>query len=127
MGSALEVQRRLAVKQDSNKPRQSPKRRTFRADMVLTIGLDLGDKSSRYCVLNERAEIVGEGSVGTTRKGMVEKFQGLPSCRVALEVGTHSPWVSRLLAELGHEVLVANARQGKLISESRGKTGRHEA
>jgi len=127
MGSALEVQRRLALKQDSNKPRQSPKRRTFRADMVLTIGVDLGDKNSRYCALNKQGEVVAEGSVGTTRKAIVEKFQGLPSCRVALEVGTHSPWVSRLLAELGHEVLVANARQVKLISESSRKTDRIDA
>src|SRR5450759_4986666 len=37
-----------------------------------------------------------------------------PRMRIALEVGTHSPWVSRLLKELGHEVLVANPRKPRL-------------
>src|SRR5512136_2599630 len=76
----------------------------------LTIGMDLGDKSSRYCVLDEQGRIVREGSVGTTKKALAQKFGALRRCRMAMEVGTHSPWVSRLLKSLGHEVIVANAR-----------------
>ena len=68
-----------------------------------------------------------EGSVATTKKAMTQKFAGMRRCRIALEVGTHSPWVSRLLSSLGHEVIVANARQVKLISASSRKDDRLDA
>jgi len=93
----------------------------------LTIGLDLGDRSSWYCVLDEAGSIVLEQKLGTTPKAMREVFGRLPRCRVALETGMHSPWVSRLLAELGHEVIVAHARNVRLIGESRRKDDRIDA
>ena len=68
-----------------------------------------------------------ESSVGTTRKGIVETFGAMGRSRIALEVGTHSPWVSRLLTELGHEVIVANPRQLKLITESSRKNDKVDA
>jgi transposase len=95
--------------------RQSLRRASKASHQPLTIGMDLGDKTSRYCALNEQGEVAGEGSVATTRKGMTEKFGGLDRCRLAMEVGTHSPWVSRLLTSWGHEVIVANARQVRPI------------
>ncbi len=52
---------------------------------------------------------------------MLQAFGARPRCRIAVEVGTHSPWVSRLLSSLGYEVIVANARQVKLISQSSRK------
>lgn len=88
----------------------------------LTIGLDLGDRWSWYCVLDESGEVIGEQKVGTTPKAMREAFGAMPRSRVALETGMHSPWVSRLLEELGHEVIVAHARNVRLIGESRKKT-----
>ena len=42
-------------------------------------------------------------------------------------MGTHSPWVNRLLKSFGHEVIVANARQVKLISASSRKDDRLDA
>ena len=87
----------------------------------LTIGLDLGDKSSRCCALDEGAEVVFEYSLATTKKAIAELFAGLEPCLIAMEVGTHSPWVSRLLTRLGHQVIVANAREVKLITESSRK------
>src|SRR4030095_11530203 len=70
----------------------------------LTIGLDLGDRSSAYCVLNEAGEIVLEHKLATTPEAMKQVFGSMPRCRIAMETGTHSPWVSRLLTALGHEV-----------------------
>src|SRR5215471_11409450 len=60
----------------------------------LTIGLDLGDRSSWYCVLDERGELVLEQKLSTTPKAMEEVFGGMPRSRIALETGTHSPWWS---------------------------------
>jgi transposase len=93
----------------------------------LTIGLDLGDRISSWCALNAQAEVIARDSVGTTREALEYLFQRIPASVVALEVGSHSPWISRLLEELGHEVIVANARQVKLISESSRKNDRLDA
>src|SRR5438477_10683681 len=93
----------------------------------LTIGLDLGDRSSWYCLLDEVGEVLQEQKLGTTPKAMREAFGAMPRCRIALETGTHSPWVSRLLSELGHEVIVAHARSVRLIGESRKKDDRLDA
>jgi hypothetical protein len=78
---------------------------------TLTIGLDLGDRNSWYCVLDETGGIQLEQRVRTTAKALREVFGAMPRSRVALEIGTHSPWISRLLSALGHEVIVANARK----------------
>jgi transposase len=93
----------------------------------LTIGLGLGDRNSWYCVLDESGEIQREQHVGTNATALQEVFGAMPRCRIALEIGTHSPWISRLLSELGHEVMVANARQVRLIGESRKKDDRLDA
>lgn len=93
----------------------------------LTIGLDLGDRGSCYCVLDEEGEVIGRGEVVTERGPLEVVFGRLPASVVALEVGTHSPWISRVLQELGHEVIVANARQVKLIGESSRKNDRLDA
>jgi transposase len=106
----------VAVKQSRNFSQQK-----------LTIGLDLGDRSSWYCVLDEAGNVLLEQKLSTTPKGMKEVFAGMPRCRVALETGTHSPWVSRVLSKLEHEVIVAHARNVRLIGESRRKDDRLDA
>src|SRR6266403_2363441 len=93
----------------------------------LTIGLDLGDRFSYYCVLDETGRMVMEQKVSTTAKGLQAALGGMPRSRIALETGTHSPWVSRLLSKLGHEVIVAHARNVRLIGESRKKDDRLDA
>jgi len=106
---------------------RSRKRSAKIREESLTIGLDLGDKTSRCCVLDGGGEVVAERSVATTKKGMAQMFGAMRRCRIALEVGTHSPWVSRLLSGFGHEAIVANARQVKLISQSSRKDDRLDA
>jgi transposase len=96
-------------------------------DDKLTIGLDLGDRFSHYCILNEAGDVIGERNLPTTPKGIDEVFHSIPHSRIALETGTHSPWVSRQLARLGHEVIVAHARNVRLIGESSRKDDRFDA
>jgi hypothetical protein len=96
-------------------------------DGQLTIGLDLGDRSSFYCVLNSAGEVIPEERVTTNPEVMKKTFEKMPSSRIALETGTHSPWVSRLLTELGHEAIVAHSRNVRLIGESRRKDDRLDA
>jgi transposase len=101
-------------------------RKNFR-EHELTIGLDLGDRSSRYCMLDEAGEVLLEQKLATTGRAMREVFGGMPRSRIALETGMHSPWVSRVLSELEHEVIVAHARNVRLIGESRRKDDRLDA
>jgi transposase len=97
------------------------------SEQKLTIGLDLGDRSSWYCVLDEAGSVLLGQRLSTTPKAMKEALGGMPRSRIALETGMHSPWVSRLLSELGHEVIVAHARKVRLIGESRKKDDRLDA
>lgn len=93
----------------------------------ITIGMDLGDKVSCYCLLNSGGDIVKEGKLATTRQAMAQTFGAMKRCRIAIEVGGHSPWVSRCLRQLGHSPIVANARQVKLISQSSRKDDKLDA
>ena len=97
------------------------------SEQKLTVGLDLGDRSSWDCVLDETGALVLEQKLGTTPKAMKEVFGGMPRSRIALKRGTHSPWVSRLLSELGDEVIVAHARNVRWMGESRKKDDRLDA
>ncbi len=78
-------------------------------------------------MLDEDGMVVERGRAQTTLEGIRKRFEGPVGMRIALEVGAHSPWVSRLLKELGHEVLVANPRKTRLIYQNRGKQDRVDA
>jgi len=92
-----------------------------------TVGMDLGDKTSRYFGLDQDGNQTREAGVATTTKALTTVFGKMPRSRIALEVGTHSPWVSRLLESLGHEVIVANARRVRVISDSNRKNDKMDA
>lgn len=104
-------------------------RNTMEAAAIEEIaGLDLGDRHSQLCVLDRRSGAkLEETRLATTAQALRRRFERAAPMRVALEVGTHSPWVSRLLKELGHEVLVANARKLRLIYENRKKSDKVDA
>ena len=72
------------------------------------IGLDLADQWSSFAGLDSRGKKVEEARVRTTLAGLKREFGRRRRCRIALEAGTHSPWVSLALIEMGHEVIVAN-------------------
>src|SRR2546423_1998061 len=93
----------------------------------LHVGLDLGDRTSWYWVLDEAGRVLRGQRVSAAPKAVREGFGGMLRSRVALETGIHSPWVSRRLSEVGHEVIVAHARKVRLIGESRKKDDRLDA
>jgi transposase len=93
----------------------------------LTIGLDLGDRSSHYCILDEAGNVILEDHLPTTPKAIQQVFRKIPRSRIALETGTHSPWVSRQLSQMGHEVIVAHARNVRLIGDSSRKDDQLDA
>src|SRR4029077_13012002 len=119
-----QIKRRPAMKKVSTVAAKRSKRIS---QQNLTVGLDLGDRNSWYCVLDEFGQIQREQRMRTNAAGLREVFGAMPHSRIALEIGTHSPWISRLLSELGHEVMVANARKVRLIGESRKKDDRLDA
>jgi transposase len=92
-----------------------------------TLGLDIGDRFSHYCVLNREGEVMEEGRIRTEEKALRRQLEGEERMRIAMECGTHSPWISRLLEKFGHEVIVANARKIKAITSSESKNDRNDA
>ena len=75
------------------------------------IGIDLGDRWSRYCELDQRGTIIEEDRIRSTPEALTAKFGELRATRMVIEGGAHSPWVSRLLQAQGHDVVVANPRK----------------
>ena len=94
---------------------------------AMTMGLDMGDRFSHYCLLNEEGDVVEEGRMQSTEAAFRRHFASEARMRIALECGTHSPWVSRLLAGLGHQAIVANARKIRAITASESKNDRNDA
>src|SRR5215211_6281612 len=94
----------------------------------MTVGLDLGDKYSYLCVLDtESGALVEEGRLRTTPDDLHRRFDSAEQMKIAIEVGTHSTWISRLLEECGHEVLIANPRKTRLIYSDKRKTDKLDA
>lgn len=94
----------------------------------ITAGLDLGDRYSYLCLLDtDTGETLLQSRVRTTAEGLCQCLRGEDTMTIALEVGTHSPWVSRLLEDHGHHVLVANPRKTRLIYSSKQKTDKLDA
>jgi len=91
------------------------------------VGVDLGDRYSYYCMLSNRGECLEEGRIQTTVAALEKHFGSEPAMRIALETGTHSPWVSRLLKSFGHEVIVANPRKIPTLTGSKSKNDRNDA
>jgi transposase len=91
------------------------------------VGLDISDKQGTFVVLADDGGIVEEGKVVMTPAGLCRCFEGREPLRVALEAGTHSPWASRTLTAMKHEVIVANPRQLPLIFRSNRKNDRLDA
>ena len=91
------------------------------------IGLDVGDRYTHVSSRDEAGEIVSETRIRTTMDGLRAYFEPLMRCRVALEVGTHSRWMSSELEHMGFEVYVANARKLRAIYQSDTKTDKCDA
>jgi transposase len=92
-----------------------------RIEARLTIGVDLGDRYSQVCVLDEWGEVTERARLVTSSAAFGRRFGSCEPARVAIEVGTHSPWVRRLLEECGHEVLVANPRKLRSVYDNDSK------
>lgn len=94
---------------------------------TITVGLDLGDRFSRYSEMDFETGVIAEGRLRTTPEALQRQFAGREPLRIVMEVGTHSPWVSRLLQQWEHEVLVANARRVRLIYANDSKNDKVDA
>jgi transposase len=97
--------------QQLNAAKNAPEKIEEEENVEYWIGIDLGDRRSRYCFLDKNTKIVAEESLATTVTEFEQYFKAIPRSRIALEVGTHSPWASSLLEELGHSVIIANPRK----------------
>jgi len=88
---------------------------------VVTVGIDVSDRFSHYCAIDDDGQIGVRGRIGTTAEAFELEFAKVPHTTIAIEAGTHSAWIARLLMRLGHEVIVANPRKLRVIYESQHK------
>ena len=95
--------------------------------MKTTIGMDLGDRKNQICILDDQGNVIQTATVGNTRTSMDKFFSKHTGALVAIETGTHSPWISRQLKELGCDVLVGNARKLRMIWDSENKSDVRDA
>lgn len=95
--------------------------------LVQTLGMDVGDRRSSYCLVSAAGHTLEESSVATTRDSLSALFQATEACRVVLEACGHVHWIARLASDAGHEVVVANPREVRLISQSGRKNDRNDA
>src|SRR5450432_305592 len=136
MTDALKVQkRRPAMKKNSSRSvemkatverkgrmNNAPGRTvSHRPDYQAVVGLDVGDRQTHYCVLDLDGGLTAEGALVTREASLRMQLEGKARMRIALEAGAHSPWISRLLVDWGHEVIVANPRNVRIISTSNSK------
>jgi transposase len=89
--------------------------------------MDIGDRYIHLHVIETDGEVSEEARIAATKRAVSTYFKRTPRSRVALEVGTHSQWVDKLVGSFGHEVLVVNPRKLRLISENDKKTDRADA
>lgn len=93
-----------------------------------TIGLDLSDRTLRYCELDAAGAIVAEGTLALTRTALCQYLGAQPAgTRVALETGGQSAWVRDVITGLGHEAVVGNARELAAVTQSLQRTDSRDA
>jgi transposase len=94
---------------------------------VTVIGMDMGDKNHKAIGLSESGEIISREEVPCTAEGVSSYLGRHPGALLAIETGTHCRWVSKLGLDLGHEVLVGNARKLRMIWDSSRKNDWRDA
>lgn len=97
---------------------------------MIHAGVDIGDRRSQVCLVAEidgEPEVIEEATIPTTRRGITSYFAIREPMIVVMEVGTHSPWLSKLIGQLGHRVIVANASRLHFIFKNDKKCDRIDA
>ncbi len=95
--------------------------------LTQTLGLDLGDRRTHWCLMGAEGELLSEDHVSTTEPALTALFRELAPSRVVLEACGHVHWISKLARSAGHEVIVANPRELRLISRGGRKNDRNDA
>src|SRR3569833_2807109 len=75
----------------------------------LTVGIDIGEQWSHYCMLSAEGSVMEEGRLRTTANALAKHFEGIPALRIAIENGTHSIWINEQLCKYGHEVITRSS------------------
>lgn len=93
----------------------------------ITIGMDLGDRHHIIVVFDNNGNEIAINRISNTKLTLRRYFQRYSGATVAIEAGTHSPWISRELQQLGLVVYVGNPRKLRLIWDSHDKSDEKDA
>ena len=111
----------------SKEASSTPLPSTAAAPIPITVGLDLGDRHSHFCVLDAGGRAHEQGKVAMSPTELTAFFARVAPARLVMEVGGQSPWVSRLAQAAGLELIVANPRRVQLITRNERKNDRTDA
>lgn len=92
-----------------------------------TLGMDISDHSIELCEIDFDGDVTFRGRIPCTEKALRSFFVARKYRRTVLEAGSHSPWIARLLEELGQSPLVVNPRRLAAITQSKTKNDRNDA
>ncbi len=113
------------MKKHSSRKQQTAKPGTYPEGC--TVGLDVSDEYTYAAVVNSKGELLTEDRFRTREPELRRWLMAGPAALVAMETGTHSRWMAKVARECGHQVLVANAREVRLIYAGTNKTDRMDA
>ena len=94
------------------------------------LGLDVHEKTTTWCLLDDKGAVVKRGRVDTTALALGELVSGLTQAQPLLagqEVGAMSTFVHDVISTTGMQLLSFNARHLRMIAASRKKTDRRDA
>jgi transposase len=116
------------MKRQTTSPKKTKKSaKKNKAGGKMTIGIDLGDQWSHYCMLDNDGEVAEEGRFRTNEEALAKHFADIDAVRIAIENGTHSIWINEQLLQSGHEVIVANVRELHAICRNDRKSDQVDA
>ena len=94
--------------------------------MINCIGIDIGDKVNFTCILNNKGEVLVNKEIPNNKAAMKEYFDGIEKASIAIEAGTHSPWIEKLLVAIGHDVFVCNPRELVAVTQNIKKSDKKD-
>lgn len=109
------------MKKSSKKKSEKLSEKTMN-DGVAAIGIDLSDRTGQFYAIDDEGKKIADGKIGLRTPELEKWAMSIAPTLMVIEAGTHSPWISRLLARCGHEVIVANPVKVALITQNVNKS-----
>lgn len=90
-------------------------------------GIDVSQKASAICVVDESGQIAAETTVVTEAEALGRWLRDQEPGRAVIEAAPLAEWLAQVIEQAGHEVVIVDSRSAKRLMQSRKKTDRRDA